>query len=259
MFIFLYGPDDYRRLTRKREVVADFKKKYPDLGPAYFDLEDDGALDELGAFVQNQSIFEPAKLAVLENVFEMEEAKLAKILKLFAGDRATTILVSERNKPVKALAFLLAAPSVAEKFENLAGAEWIDFIRSEAKKLGLTLGVSAAQFLATVYAGNSWALVTELTKLASMKRTIEKKDLDALDLEAAPNYWGLVNGMKSYDVRTRLYALETLFATNDPPPKIFNILAGQAGEKTPRMAEYDLMVKSGKLEYEEALLDLILV
>jgi hypothetical protein len=129
--------------------------------------------------------------------------------------------------------------------------------------------------LATIYAGNSWALVTELEKLSALKAggaeahtagrtgsgaaTIEKKDLDALDLEAAPDYWALLNGMKSFDVRTRLYALEKLFAINDPPPKIFNILAGQAGPKTPRMAEYDLAIKSGKLEYEEALLDLILI
>jgi len=42
----------------------------------------------------------------------------------------------------------------------------------------------------------------------------------------------------------------------DPAAKIFNILAAQAGEKIPRMADYDIAVKSGKLDYEEVLLDL---
>ena len=259
MFIFLYGPDDYRRLQKKHELVEDFKKKHPDLGPALFDLAADGTLDVLLEFIKNQSIFESAKLAILENAFEVDAEKLAKVLKPFAGEKNTTVLISEKEKPVKALAFLIAKPSLAQKFENLDGAEWLGFIQREAKRIGLALSASAAQFLGTVYQGNSWALVTELQKLSTLAHSIDKKDLDELDLEVAPNYWALINGMKSYDARTRLYALEKLFATNDPPPKIFNILAAQAGEKTPRMAEYDLAVKSGKMDYEEALLDLILI
>ena len=42
---------------------------------------------------------------------------------------------------------------------------------------------------------------------------------------------------------------------NDPRAEDIQILAAQAGEKTPRMAEYDLAVKSGKVDYEEVLLD----
>lgn len=265
MFIFLYGPDEYRRLEKKHGIVADFRKKHPDLGPALFDLAAEGPLDALFEFIKNQSIFESAKLAVLENAFETDAERLAKVLKPFVAEKNTTILISEREKPVKALAFLIGKPSLAQKFENLDGAEWHAFIKTEAKKVGLNMSDSAAAFLGMIYEGNSWALVTELQKLSALKgtgargATIEKKDLDALDLEAAPNYWALINGMKSYDARIRLAALERLFATNDPPPKIFNILAAQAGPNIPRMAEYDLAVKSGKLEYEEALLDLILI
>lgn len=244
--------------AKKKEIVAAFRKKHSNLGLGLFDLEAEGAIDNFLEFTRNQSIFENVKLAILENAFEIDAEKLAKSLKPLATERSTTILLSEREKPVKALAFLLEKTSVAEKFENLGGAEWGAFIRAEAKKLGLTLAASATQFLGAVYQGNSWALVTELQKLAVLKSSIEKKDLDVLDLEVAPNYWALLNGMKSYDARVRLVTLEKLFAINDPPPKIFNILAAQAGEKTQRMAEYDLAVKSGKLDYEEVLLDLAL-
>jgi DNA polymerase III delta subunit len=171
-------------------------------------------------------------------------------------------LLSERDKPVKALGFLIEKPSLSQKFENLEGAELLAFTNEQAKKFDLKLGTTAAQFLATVYAGNSWALVTELEKLSAFASTkghaIEKNDLDAFDLEAAPNYWGLLNGMKSPDGRIRLATLEKLFSIGDPAPKIFNILAAQAGSKTPRMAAYDLAVKSGKMDYEEALVDMVL-
>jgi DNA polymerase III delta subunit len=266
MIVFLYGPDDYRRIQKEHALIAEFQKKHGPLGLVYFDMEADDAAATLTEFARNQSIFDPSKLAVLENAFEFEPAALAKILKPLAGLAGTTILISEKDKPVKALAFLLEKPALSQKFEALAGAEWFSFIKEEANRLGVRLADTAALFLGNVYAGNSWALVTELQKLAGFKAksgtaagaaaVIEKRDLDAFDLEVAPNYWMLLNGMKSFDARTRLATLEKLFALNDPPPKIFNILAAQAGQNTPRMAEYDLMVKTGKLDYEEVLVDL---
>lgn len=260
MIIFLYGPDDYRRIQKKKEIVAEFEKKHSRLGLGVFDLEGDDASDRFVEFARSQSIFDTAKLAVLESAFEFPADKLAKILKPLAAEKGTTVLVAEKEKPVKVLSFLTAKPTLVQEFKALAGAEWMQFIDTEAKRVGAKLAPSAKEFLATVYSGESWALVTELQKLssfrASPKSAIEKRDLDVFDLETAPNYWALLNGMKSFDARTRLSALETLFAMNDPAPKLFNILAAQAGEKTPRMAEYDLAIKSGKLDYEEALLDL---
>lgn len=268
MIIFLYGPDDYRRIKKKNEIVAEFEKKHSSLGLGSFDGEAAGAPESLFEFARSQSIFDDAKLAVVENAFEADVEKLVGALKPIAQEKNTTVLIAEREKPPKELAFLLKEPSLTQKFENLGGAEWAAFIRGEAKKMGFDLTADAVQFLGAVHRGDSWGLVTELQKLSALAagaregeapaKAVGAKDLDALGLEAAPDYWTLVNGLKSVDGRIRLAALEKLFAINDPPPKIFNILAVQAGVKTPRMAEYDLAVKSGKLDYEEALVDLAL-
>jgi DNA polymerase III delta subunit len=264
MLILLYGHDDYRRIQKKRDLIAEFKKKHSGLGIGFFDFEKKEDIDAFDAFTKSSPLFDSTKLAVLEHAFEIEAKQLAKLLEPFAENKTITILLSERDKPVKAVGFLLDKPTISQKFENLEGAEFIAFLGAEAKKLGLRLGVPAAQFLAEVYAGNSWALATELQKLSAYKKvgsataTIEKKDLESFDLEAAPNYWMLLNGVKSYDLRNRLYALEKLFATNDPPAKLFNILASQWKEKLPQCAEFDFAVKSGKLEYEEALVALVI-
>ena len=140
-----------------------------------------------------------------------------------------------------------------------AGAEWNSFVRAQAKKSGVVLDAAAAQFLADVHQGNTWGLVTEIEKLVGLGRAVvARKDLDALGLEVAPNYWALMNSLKSVDSKNRLWALEKMLASGNPPPKIFNILASQWREKTAHMAEYDLKIKSGKLDYEEALVDLVL-
>jgi len=260
MIIFLYGPDDYRRSEKKRSLIAEFTKKRSEIGLSVFDLEEKVALEKLGEFLKTQSIFETAKLAVLENAFELDAPKLAKLLKPFIEEKNTTLLIAGKDKPVKALAFLLEKPVFAQKFEALTGAEWTAFIVAEAKKNDVQLTPAAAQFLGTVYGGNTWGLITEIEKLCGFKNgvAIDKKDLDIFDFEVAPNYWGLINGLKNYDIKNRLYAFETMLAANDPPAKIFNILAAQWQEKIPHMAEYDLAVKSGKVDYEEALVDLLI-
>ena len=262
MIIFLYGPDEYRRQLKKQSLIAEFGKKRSDIGLDFFNLENGSVSEELLGFLANQSIFESAKLAVIENAFEVPAPKLAKFLKPLLDEKNITLLITEKDKPVKALAFLLEKPSIAQKFETLSGAEWVGFINGEAKKLGVNIAASAVQFLAAVYQGNTWGAITELQKLAGFAgkngMAIEKNDLNVFDLEIAPNYWGLMNGLKSYDLKNRLYAFESMLALGDPAAKIFNILASQWQEKIPHMAEYDLAVKSGKVDYEEALVDLLI-
>ncbi len=258
MLIFLYGPDDYRRHKAKKEIMVRSEKNHNGARPAVFNMENRDDADNFEAFTRNQSIFEATKSAILENAFVMDAAPLAKILKPLVADENTNVLLSERKKPVKELGFLLKEPVVVREFENLAGPEWLSFIKTEAKAAGVAVDDAAMRFLGGVYAGDSWALATELQKLASFKPAVLRKDLDAFDFEIAPDYWSLMNGMKSRDIRNRIMALEKLFAANDPAAKTFNMLASQWREKIPQMAAYDFMVKSGKLNYEEALLDLVL-
>lgn len=258
MLIFLYGPDDYRRHKAKKEIIARSGKNHRGARPSVFNMEDKDSADNFETFIRNQSLFEASKSAVLENAFAMDPAALAKLLKPLAADKNTSVLLSEKKKPLKALGFLLEKPVTVLEFGNFAGAEWISFIKAEAKACGVALDDAAARFLGDVYAGDSWALATELQKLASFKTSVSRKDLDMFDLLVSPEYWPLINGLKSRNIRNRMTALEKLFAMNDPAAKTFNMLSSLWREKIPQMAEYDFMVKSGKLNYEEALLALVL-
>ncbi len=258
MIIFLYGSDDYRRMQKKNDFIAEFSKKRSAQGIGVFDLAEDDARLKLEEFLLNQQLFTEAKFAVLYNAFEIPAAQLAKTIWPFAESKATTVFISEKDKPVKELAFLMKKPVMFQEFNNLTGPFFERFVLDEAKKNGTILDAAAARHLAAVYAGNSWGLITELAKLAAFKSRIARQDLDTLDLEVSPIYWPTLMGTRSPDVRNRLFALETLIAIGDPPAKIFNILASQWREKTNEMAEYDFAVKSGKLEYDDALLALLL-
>jgi len=258
MIIFLYGPDDYRRTQKKKDLIAEFLKKRSEQGFGSFDLLEENALPRLAEFLENQQLFERAKFAALDNAFEIEPAQLAKMIRPYAESKTTTVLIAERGKPVKELAFLLKKPVILQEFKNLAGAFFERFATEEATRNGFVLDATAARHLAAVFAGDSWGLSTEIQKLSALAPKITKRDLDDFDLEIAPAYWPMLMGVRSPDMRNRFAALETLLASGDPPPKIFNILASQWREKTHEMAEYDFAVKSGKLEYDDALLALVL-
>ena len=272
MIILLYGPDEYRRLQKKNEIIAEFRKKRSGLGIGFFDLGEKESFSGFQDFIKNRSMFETQKLAVLSNVFECSERGLADELKWAAKQAEVTILVSEKNKTSENLNFLgrksvhphtkrvgMGTGIKTQEFAYLTGAKWEAFVSEFAKENGAALQPAALKFLAEVYQNDTWGLVTEIQKIAMLlRKNIELKDLEKLGLEVSPNFFGLLGGLKSYELDKRLAALEKLFLLNEPMPKIFNMIAYQIPDKLPQLAKYDILVKSGKLDYEEVLVDLVI-
>jgi len=271
MIILLYGPDEYRRLQKKNEIIAEFRKKRSGLGIGFFDLGEKESFSGFQDFIKNRSMFETQKLAVLSNVFsaqggsasggEFSEKTLSEELKWTTKQAEVTILVSEKNKTSENLNFLgrKLASIKTQEFPYLTGAKWEAFVSEFAKENGAALQPAALKFLAEVYQNDTWGLVTEIQKIAMLlRKNIELKDLEKLGLEVSPNFFGLLGGLKSYELDKRLAALEKLFLLNEPMPKIFNMIAYQIPDKLPQLAKYDILVKSGKLDYEEVLVDLVI-
>ena len=253
MIIFLYGPDDYRREEKKKEIIKEFQNRHSSLGLDYFDLANDGEFSRFEDFVKSQSLFEAAKMAVVWGAYENPSQEFIDELKLLEGDSSRTVLISESDEPPKDLDKKI----LTQKFEYLSGSPWEAFIDAEAKKRGIKLTSRALSFLASVYEGDTWRLITELEKISSLPRPlIDRADLENLGLEISPNFWELLSGLKSQNLRQRLTSLETIFGENEPAGKVFNILAYQWPGGLETFANYDLLVKSGKLDYEEVFVDL---
>ncbi len=266
MIIFLHGADEYRRLQKKNEIIAEFGKKHSGVAVGRFDLSKEEEFPKFAEFIGSQSLFDPKKLAILENMFEITggeavKKELTASLKGAAKNPDATILVSEKNKSTEGLTFL-AGKSVnikSQDFPYLTGAKWEAFISEIAKENEITIQAAAVKFLAEAYQNDTWSLVTEIRKLASLpKKSIGIKELETMDIEINPDYFGLLKNLKNYELGIRLASLEKLFLLNEPMPKVFNMLAYQLPDKLERLAKYDILVKSGKLEYEEVLVDLII-
>lgn len=273
MIIFLYGPDSYRRRKKLNEIIGEYRRKH--LSEEYFDFSALGApADEeffrFQEFVSHNSLFEKNKLAVLENLFEAEfsgknETIISDFLKANLESRDLILILCENKKPVKKFGFLLKKPVLSQEFEVLKGAPFAYFIKKEAEKRNIQLAPAALNFLTTVFEGDTWALINELDKLSLLgSKKFKEEELTALvdyykPLESSSFFYGLNDFFNPFLGR-RIIALEKLLLYGEEPAKIFNILAASRNSSSMlgKFADYDVEIKSGKLDYEEALTELIL-
>lgn len=257
MIILLYGPDSYRRDAKKRFYIAEFEKKYSTHGIERVDLEAAGGLAALDLAARSRSLFEPAKLVLAENFLEITPKKLLAALQPFFEDKQLNVLLVSDKKPTKPFDFLLKEPATSTAFENLEGAAWMKFVQSEVAAHKANLDPAALALLARTYEKDSWGLVTELQKLSGSEEKLTAEDLASLGLEVAPEFFPLVQSLRSASLADRFGALAKLLKDNEPAAKIFNIISALWIQKTPQFAAYDRAIKMGRMDYEEALTDLL--
>ncbi len=267
MIIFLYGPDSYRRQEKLKEYVERYEAKYNALSLSHFYLNQESGLEKLKDFSKSQSLFESSRVCVVWGIGDLEgkgEKDLINLLKENLKSKDLTLIINEGKKPTKEFNFLLKEPVISNKFENLSGNELQDFLEKEIKKREIVLDKESQNLLMAAYSGDTWGLVTELDKLSLLDgKKINKKILENhLDIFLPVNIYDVIYKMRdSKSAGARLSLLEELFSRSEDPAMIFNITAisSYADKKWKEsVADYDAAIKSGKLEYQEALLDLIL-
>ncbi len=273
MIIFLYGADSYRQRKKLNEIVGQYGQKHLtcekfELDNSRADQSDDEFL-RLKEFARNSSIFEKEKLAIVAGLFEFadeNEKKAIEFLKANLHDKDFTIVILEEKKPNKNFAFLLEQPVLFQEFANLENEKSEFFIKKEAEKRGLEMSVDAVRFLARIFNGDNWGLINELDKLSlfdsiSFDSNRLKNLIDDFRPLATDQFFGQLYALSvNRPLKQKIIGLEVLL-NNEEPAKIFNILAASSRNQPAeikRFADYDVAVKSGKIDYEEALLNLCL-
>jgi DNA polymerase III delta subunit len=256
VIVFLYGTDAYRRVERTGWWIGEYKKKHGLSPTLRLDMMDEDALPALREFLGNVSMFDPYKLAVLRNAFgSSRPSALAKFLQGQAEPGENIIVISEEKKPPAAFAFL-TTKARCETFDAPTGPALQAFVKQEAARRGIELERAAVRAIERASGGDTWWIATELDRAALLGATIVTlRDLPGLDLEEA-GVEGLLEELRSFSRSARLAALEKLVRRRHDPAMIFNRLAYRDAKKLPVFADYDVLVKSGKLDYEEALLAL---
>jgi DNA polymerase III delta subunit len=261
MITVLQGPDSYRRIRRSQQLVAEFRALYPHASVLRVGGEDDGADERFTEFVRSASLFEPRKLLVLDPLFQDGTKALAELLRRTTEDEHCAVVVHAETAPQSPFAFLKKEGKglVVELFPRLSGEELAAWMAAEARAQGVTLTPGAARLLSESYGSDTWSIATELQKLASYPGDrVSEEDLAALGIDAAPDFISGIRGMTAPAVGDRLAALARLLASGEPAQKLFSMLPYWWSARLDLFATYDRGVKSGKLDHEEALTDILI-
>lgn len=268
MIYFLYGPDSYRRQEKLAELVLAYRKKYANADILFADLADDAdAWRAVADFLNQPSMFVDSKVAVVRESGEAEEKKWIEALKAEVKSPKTFVLIADGAAPKRAFQFLLKKPVRSQEFAALQGAELAAAIKKEAVRFGIELEPEVLKLLARAAAplkeNALWFAAGELRKLAlaAPGGRVRAEDLRGeLRSDEREEVFVLARAMLSaHSSKERLVALERALAQNAEPAYLFNSLGFQSrGIAVAALAAYDVAVKSGKLEYEEALLDFAL-
>jgi len=265
MLILLYGKDSYRRQKKLTSIIEEYRKKYSTLSMDYFALENADEFLRFKEFSRQLMIFDNKKMAVLKNASIAEPKELREFLKKYLNDENFTILISEEIIPAE-LKYLAKKAFLLEKFDPLGGDKWLFFIQKEAKQRNISLTSQAINFLALAFENDGWGLINELNKI-SLVNSKAPLDINALRKVSYYNYespdiFDFINSVtRNFSLSQKIIELEKLFIIDEEPVKIFNIMASLkwlSKNLIKKLADYDVMVKSGKIDYEEVLLDLSL-
>lgn len=249
MLIYLYGPDAYRRQQKLKEITDKFIKDHGNSGLERFDLSVKGEIERLKDFTTTQSLFDSSKLGVIYEANEAEPKEVNNLLKIADGSKTIGLAVVAEKALPKTFKIIYGKDVWARDFDNLSQAQLSTFAKEEARKRDFQLSDSLLQSLVWKYAKDTWGLVNEIERLAlggNPEAVLREQD-----------FFSAISQLEyGKAASAKLPTLERLM-NSEEPAKIFNILAAMARNKN-KMADYDLAIKSGRLEYEEVLTDLAL-
>ncbi len=277
MIVYLYGPDSYRRGRKLREIIAEYKKRYTTHDLLHIDLSEEPEDGWVRAkdFLNQPSMFVESKVLVLKEAAREEHAGEAETIKREITSEKTFIVISDSDAPHPEFSFLLKRSFQVHEFRLPNEGSFEKFLLGEARARGLSFEDPARRHFVDFirasfppdepkknisFAGERmWRTVTELEKLALVNRgeVISRSFIERYQqFLAQRNFYDLVRLLLSgRALEVRLGALEELFAGNADSARTFNTLCYMAGGKDALfLAEADVGVKSGKLDYETALL-----
>ncbi len=225
-----------------------------------FDISDSSSHSSLFDICLSDSLFGEKRMACVSVVFsEISESDIENIRKIFLAAFANGSVTLAINSPEPAPAdfiFLAEEPAWYRNYPVLKGKELESAVSDIAKNKGFKLSPVLIKKIAIQCRGDLWWADMEIEKTAFISD--KKESLEARPLSDLFSY--IRNMRYGRDPLERLSAVESaLSGIGDDPAKVFNILAASPPYKDSaenwfhKMADIDIAIRDGKMDFEEAL------
>ncbi|MBI4994090.1 hypothetical protein HZC21_00385, partial [Candidatus Peregrinibacteria bacterium] len=254
----------YLRHKKTQEFISEYRRKNQVIDLYGVDLGHD-SVDWTRAknFLSQPSMFVESKVLIVKDGGSVDEPEWVSALNAEIKTTKTFVIISDEKKKKKKFSFLLKDPVKSQLFDYPDGRLLESFIKKESFIRNLVFAPEAERFFfeyVQSLENRSWMLINELDKisLANFSQPITLLDLRSL-VQWLPRseVFGLAREfLGTSQVSKKLCLLEQALVQGDAPAYIFNSMAYQARSNDINLlADYDISIKSGSLEYEEALTD----
>lgn len=264
MIYFLYGPDSYRRQEKLREIITAYRAKHAYADMHVLDCDDGGdAWAEAIDFSNQPSMFSSSKVLVVRESGAIKEKEWISFLKKNIATDSVFIFISDSEKPLKAFSFLLDSPHKMT-FPELFGKTLETFIQKEGKKRNVVFPRATLSVFVRLLEqsdNTSWRAVSEIERFSLLGYvSVSLEDFHTHSLLSAKStvYEETKKMLRAKTYAEKLGLFEKLLLEREAPSYIFNSLSFQSGGcDALLLADYDVSVKRGALEYEEAILSFL--
>ncbi|MEN9341931.1 MAG: hypothetical protein RIQ54_187 [Candidatus Parcubacteria bacterium] len=262
MIIVLEGPDSYRRLQKALEIQAVYKKKNPHAVVYEYDFENDQDQTQFREHVGTQSLFTAVRVIHIKNYTDAIDSKTVALLKRIGDGDSKTVAVLESEKKMPKWCVELAGQSKkgvqTQEFLFLDGAAWLRYVQKKAKDMGIVFDRHTIEYIAEVNKKNTWKLIRDMEKLAlSASQIITKKEYEKIcGNESMYDFFSLAVSIQAKQQSKKIRSIELLMRKGNDPAKIFNVAASLARDEAKKYAQLDVLIKSGRMDYDDALLAL---
>lgn len=263
MLILLSGDNEFERSRYANALADEFIKKHGNLGVQKFSFPDNTVM-EVADYVRNFSFFNPIKLCIFHDfdsgvIVKSDFKNFLDLLDSVKKDESNVILISTTKFPIE-FKSLLSEASISKEFSIPENKSLIEFIQKEAKRKNLIISDSDASSIIDAFGNDLNGMVNEIERLSLSREKIKKDEYSGYEL------FPVVSKLRySRSLAEKMFYLEIIFSYLDADAgHAFNLLGAAAPKSVnaedwySSFADYDVAVKSGDLNYEEALLDFAL-
>ena len=268
MIYLFYGPGEYSRQKKLNAFISATLQKQPQTAFKKFSLDEEDELGQLYDFIVPRSLFESAKrVAIIKNSNSvLDEDIFKRVIILLGADKESALFFNEgwdKGDVPKIIQPLVENGSIKEfYFEKLAESKTKTLLAHEIKARGIRMEIAALEHLLSVFGGDIYACINESEKLSFLNIPITKKLLLSMDeyQEESEIFEFSRSVSSNTTLRERLSLWERLLCQRVDNYRVLNYLAKAAGNLPliKKIADADVSIKTGVLEPEQALLEMLL-
>ena len=268
MIYLFYGPNEYGRRHKLNAFCDAVKIKAPQAAIQKFSLDEEGEIERLYDFIVPKSLFESAKrVAIINNSKSVSDDDIfRRIILLLATDKESVLVFNEEWEPkeiLKSINDLKAQNGIKEfYFEKLTDAEVKRAALRELKAGGILMDSSAVDYLLGIFNKNLFAFMNEAEKLSFVGGLITKKMLQEMDEYQQDKGIYEFSSAVAYgaELKERMSLWEQLVHQKTDNYIVLNYLAKAVKNLSliKKIADIDVGIKTGLLEPDQAILNMLL-